>query len=344
METETKTVGATPVKTSADADTVTFALFAYNQEGYIREAVRAALAQACNAIEIIISDDCSTDATFQLIKDAVADYSGPHSIKLNQNAKNLGLADHVNKIFEMASGSIIVVAAGDDISLPSRVSDTIATFQKYPAATMVSFVDEIIDDDSNIVLDRGSQKGEVVVDLSSFVDRGPLAQRKLQISGASRALRKSVVTSFGELQSDCPAEDTPYVLRSLYLGLGIICQWPGIRYRLHNRQLSNEGSIASMSSASFTRQFLSDLETAIRIGLLDARLARRVRNWVRERELSFRLRRMEFRGGRPSIGVVASVLRSAHIPAREKAGMVKRYMTPGWLIALLGQPFGKKRS
>ena len=46
---------------------VTFALFTYNQERYVREAVEGVLAQTYEPLEIIISDDCSTDMTFSII-------------------------------------------------------------------------------------------------------------------------------------------------------------------------------------------------------------------------------------------------------------------------------------
>ena len=43
---------------------VTFALFAYNQERFITEAVEAAFAQTYQPLEIIISDDGSSDKTY----------------------------------------------------------------------------------------------------------------------------------------------------------------------------------------------------------------------------------------------------------------------------------------
>ena len=53
---------------------VTFALFAYNQERYIREAVEGAFAQTYEPLEIILSDDCSTDRTFEIMQEMVANY------------------------------------------------------------------------------------------------------------------------------------------------------------------------------------------------------------------------------------------------------------------------------
>ena len=64
---------------------VTFVLFAYNQEKYIREAVEGALSQTYGAMEIILSDDRSTDRTFEIMEEVVAEYTGIHEVILRKN-------------------------------------------------------------------------------------------------------------------------------------------------------------------------------------------------------------------------------------------------------------------
>ena len=59
---------------------VTFALFAYNQEKFIREAVEGAFSQTYEPLEIILSDDYSSDRTFEIIERMAAEYTGPHRV------------------------------------------------------------------------------------------------------------------------------------------------------------------------------------------------------------------------------------------------------------------------
>ena len=99
---------------------VTLALFAYNQECYVGEAIAAAFAQTYSPLEIILSDDCSSDGTFEIMQHAVAEYKGPHHVVLNRNPLNLNIGGHVNAVAGLATGELIVLAAGDDISVPSR--------------------------------------------------------------------------------------------------------------------------------------------------------------------------------------------------------------------------------
>ena len=119
----TRTTSAAPLSYS-------FVLMTYNQQNYVREAVMALLAQECPPLEIFLSDDCSTDDTFAVMQDAVADYDGPHSIVLNRNAENLGVNRHIKRCYDMSSGEVIIATSGDDICHPQRAARTMQVFER----------------------------------------------------------------------------------------------------------------------------------------------------------------------------------------------------------------------
>ena len=203
--------------------------------------------------------------------------------------------------------------------------------QRHPDVAMVSFTDEIIDADGSAVREHAAKGTETMFGLSEFIALGPWAQRKLQISGASRAILRSTIETFGALTPECQAEDTPYILRSLYCGKGLVCHWAGIRYRRHQDQLSTERSIASMDPGSFTRQYLRDLETARSHNLLDARLGAEVERWIDDTDLFFRLRRIDY--GRDGLtgAILFRAMDSSALSLREKLGLAKRYLLSGFL-------------
>jgi glycosyltransferase involved in cell wall biosynthesis len=102
---------------------VSLVICTYNQEALIPEALASALAQTYSPLEVIVSDDCSTDATYRIVQQLAAAYQGPHRLVLNLNPVNLGIARHWDAISRMANGRLIVHAAGDDISVPTRVEE-----------------------------------------------------------------------------------------------------------------------------------------------------------------------------------------------------------------------------
>jgi len=95
-------------------------LIAYNQQQQIADAVKGALAQTYEPLEIIISDDASRDSTFAAIQAAVAGYKGPHRVVVRRNEANQGISAHLSQLAQMANGELLFVAAGDDISAPDR--------------------------------------------------------------------------------------------------------------------------------------------------------------------------------------------------------------------------------
>lgn len=115
----------------SDYPLVTFALFAFNQEAYIRGAVASALAQEYPNLQVILSDDCSTDGTWAALSEMAAAYDGPHEVCLNRNSANVGsggLGAHVNRLVELSRGDLLVFAGGDDISHPDRTAALVAAW------------------------------------------------------------------------------------------------------------------------------------------------------------------------------------------------------------------------
>lgn len=222
----------TQVQCSEDRPLVTFALFAYNQEKYIREAVEGALAQTYSPLEIILSDDCSGDRTFDLIKELVDEYKGAHKVILNRNEVNLGIAGHVNRIMELAHGELIVAAAGDDISHPNRAEKLFTLWAAHNRKAFSIFSDFI----------EFHEFGESYTACSEinfytdFEDFSSSARKaKIKTLGATQAWSRQVFDLFGPINSRLNAEDNIIPFRAMLLGGIIFCHEPLVRYRISMR-------------------------------------------------------------------------------------------------------------
>ena len=184
---------------------VTFALFAYNQEEYIREAVEGAFAQTYSPLEIILSDDCSSDRTYQIMQGMAEAYRGPHRVAVRRNEKNLGICGHVGRVFCGATGRLIVVAAGDDISLSERV-ETIAEYSKRNPAAF-AFSSGWIDMETRE--HRNKKVPQCLEDVLQW--RGAL-------NGATAAYLREIVEKFPPLDMGGMIEDGTFALRAFLLG------------------------------------------------------------------------------------------------------------------------------
>jgi glycosyltransferase involved in cell wall biosynthesis len=205
----------------------TCALFSYNQEQFIREAVRGALSQTYSPLQILISDDCSQDRTFEIIREEVDGYEGPHEIRLNRNVRNLGIVGHFNRAMELAEGQLVVVAAGDDISLPARTKELV---EVWSGGGVTSVYSDVITIDENGVVRKA---------VSSSVGR-PIASWKEIIqddkwiaSGCSQAWDRTVFDTFGPLPNSAVAEDAVMAFRSALLGKVAYVDKGLVKYRQH---------------------------------------------------------------------------------------------------------------
>lgn len=90
---------------------VTIVIPTYNQAEYIKDAIKSALNQKYLNLEILISDDCSTDNTSEIVKE----YLNDSRVKYFCNVNNLGMVANYRKAFyEYATGDWLLNLDGDD--------------------------------------------------------------------------------------------------------------------------------------------------------------------------------------------------------------------------------------
>lgn len=138
LETSTKVVDQEVLRPLA-----TFAVITFNQEKFVQEAVEAAFAQTYEPMEILLSDDCSSDQTLEILQAMARDYRGAKHVIVRQTKSNSGTLLHVAEIAKLARGELLVLAAGDDISKPQRTAALVQAWQDSSAWGLCSRFDRI---------------------------------------------------------------------------------------------------------------------------------------------------------------------------------------------------------
>lgn len=94
----------------------------YNSSKYVLETLNSAISQTYKNIEIIITDDCSTDNTVQICSQWIENNrSAGIPIKLVLSKKNTGVSGNGNRGFMSSHGEWIKFIAGDDILAPTAI-------------------------------------------------------------------------------------------------------------------------------------------------------------------------------------------------------------------------------
>ena len=288
---------------------VTFALFTYNQEKFVRCAIRGALAQTYSPLEIICSDDCSSDGTVAIMRDELARYTGKHVVRLNVNSTNLGLAAHISHVVSMAKGDLVVLAGGDDISFAERTQVLVETWLREGRRAMSLFSGyELIDE-------AGIQTGKNAP--AEGFHPASASQRiagNIQVEGATHAFPKQLYDDFGDFLPGTVNDDVVMQFRACLRDGVYVLSRPLAQYRKHGSSLTaHSGHLvnvevvpnAELSHLRRQRNVLGNFAKDIRIAVSQAIGCLRVG------------RQLLFRGPTPSINrrAAASPVRVSSFPS-----------------------------
>lgn len=204
---------------------ISLLVLAYKQAEFVTEAVRSALAQVCEPIEIVLSDDASPDDTFDRMVAAAQEYRGHHQIVFNRNERNLGIGSHYNRLINLASGELLVTQAGDDVSVAHRVADLAAAWDAAGGRPdlLASHLTAMGASDHKVIR---------VDDLASWRSVDDWIVRRPFVIGAAHAFTKRLHRRFGAFVDGLTYEDQANTLRAIGSGGAITVDKPLVHYRL----------------------------------------------------------------------------------------------------------------
>lgn len=107
----------------------------YNSADYVSEAIESVIRQTFTAWELIIINDCSTDATSEILNRYASQDS---RISVHTNAVNLRLPNSLNKALSLAKGKYIARMDADDICLPQRLQEQYDFMENNPDVSLSS--------------------------------------------------------------------------------------------------------------------------------------------------------------------------------------------------------------
>jgi len=266
---------------------VSFVIVTYNQEKYIQAAFESALRQEVFPIEIVVTDDHSSDQTFEIVKQIAKDYRGPHKIILNRNPKNLGIVSQINRAVSLSSGELIVGMAGDDISLPNRAARSYEEWCKSEKkAHSIFFNAAIIDSTGKKLGDQYIQDQQRIEGSDFQLTHNNGHKWRIQsyekedaiynswVLGATHAFSRETFNVFGELSKVLLAEDHAIPYRASILGSIKFINEIQVLYRRHEKNLSSSDftkknrQMEHANKILTSSQALKDLEIAVKKNIL----------------------------------------------------------------------------
>jgi len=106
---------------------VSIAMATYNGAKYIREQLDSLTAQTLRPIELVVTDDGSTDATLEILEEFSR--TAPFEVRIFRNTERLGYADNFLLAVSHCRGQLIAFCDQDDIWLAQKLEICVAPFR-----------------------------------------------------------------------------------------------------------------------------------------------------------------------------------------------------------------------
>lgn len=117
---------------------VSVAVISYNSADYILETLESIKAQTYGNIELVISDDCSSDATVELCRKWIdGNKSRFVDARIVESPVNTGQSGNYNRAFDACKGEWVKEIDGDDMLLSNCVSDFVEYTRLHPEAKYI---------------------------------------------------------------------------------------------------------------------------------------------------------------------------------------------------------------
>lgn len=217
---------------------ISIALCTYNGEKFLLEQLESFLTQTRLPEELIVCDDCSTDASIELINNFAK--TSPFPVLLHRNEKNLGSTGNFEKAISLCSGDLIFLSDQDDVWVPDKIKIIEAEFAKNNKLGLVFTNAELVDESlhplESTLWDFSFPKDKQQRALAGKMFEVLLHQNV--VTGATIAFR----TNLRELFSPIPT-GIPYLIHDAWIALVVAANAEVgmlseslIKYRQHSNQ------------------------------------------------------------------------------------------------------------
>jgi glycosyltransferase involved in cell wall biosynthesis len=224
-----------------DGPLVSIIVITYNSGEYVLETLESAKAQTYRNIELIITDDCSTDNTLNIVGEWVSENRSEFvNVRVLASSFNSGIPSNCNRGLSGSTGEWVKIIAGDDLLLNDCIESNLSFVSERNCHFVFSSLDEFNDSGgdsyfSRSLTNRQNQFIKSKNQLKYFL-RDPVF-----INSPSFFIRKNLFMLTGYYDERFKyIEDQPFIYKVLLSSIPVeFLNKVTVRYRIHKSNLSN---------------------------------------------------------------------------------------------------------
>ncbi len=205
----------------------------FNRARYLRAAIGSVLEQDFRDLEVIVSDDASSDQTPDIVK-SMAD----SRFRFARNPSRLGLWANTNQCLARALGRYVIILQDDDALLPGLLRREVEVLESDPGVILVHAAARRVDGDGRQI-DVPPQSWPPCTRGLDFVSRY-WGGARYAVATSSAMFRKPAATELGGFNADLEfSADADLWQRMAFKGRIAFLNEPLISVRIHANQVTS---------------------------------------------------------------------------------------------------------
>lgn len=237
-------------------------LATYNGEKYLEEQLDSILNQTYSNIQLIISDDCSTDNTRQILKKYEEQ---DKRIKIYYQEKNLGCVKNFEFLLKHVQNEKFMLSDQDDKWLPEKIEKTYETMQKEKADLVFGDL-EVVNENLETIAPSFNSYMSLNKKIKKYINSYKLNYLYNCITGCTVMTKKKWIKKILPLPSD-----SKYLVHDHWIGLmvaldGKLAYMPEkyIKYRQHgNNQIGTEKKSYKLNNLEEIRELFINVKLGV---------------------------------------------------------------------------------
>ncbi len=126
---------------------VSIAMATYNGARYLQEQLDSFVTQTRPPDELVVCDDCSSDATIDILESFRR--GAPFDVRITRNSTRFGYSENFGRAISRCDGDIIFLSDQDDVWLSGKIDTVCHVFEENPGLLVVVNDAELTDKDLN---------------------------------------------------------------------------------------------------------------------------------------------------------------------------------------------------
>lgn len=242
---------------------VTVIVATYNSSAFVLDTLESVKKQTYTALELIITDDNSTDNTVSLCQRWCDDNRSFFlNVKLLKSEYNTGISSNVNRGIREAVGKWIKIIAGDDVLMDSCIENNINYVLKHSEISFLFSNVAHIDQFGNNI-SRLDQKKSFWEGTSQVQYRSLILQKYIPSAPTSFCLKEALYSLELFDESICMCEDYPMWLKATKSGYKLFYMDNiTVKYRIHTNSITQKKRNRKLDQSlwcNFKKNVFSDL-------------------------------------------------------------------------------------